>query len=127
MKKILRLSAVLFAALLLLSLFALPTGAKAETKYVEWKLSPDLETLTADGTVTYTYYGSEYDSDLFGSVIAYKEEIFHENKVEDPSGSSYRVYTVGENAIALTVKSRRARSSRMFFVNSTESGRRPSV
>ena len=100
MKKILRLSAVLFAALLLLSLFALPTGAKAETKYVEWKLSEDLETLTADGTVTYTYYGSEYDGDLFGSVIAYKEEIFHENKVEDPSGSSYRVYTVGENAIA---------------------------
>lgn len=100
MKKILRLSAVLFAALLLLSLFALPTGAKAETKYVEWKLSEDLETLTADGTVTYTYYGSEYDGDLLGSVIAYKERISHENEVEAPSGSDHWVYTVGENAIA---------------------------
>lgn len=100
MKIFVRLCSVLFAALLFVSLLALPFGAKAETKYVEWELSPDGKTLTANGEVTYTYYGGEDDSFLFGIKIAYRERLYLENKVEDPSGSSYRVYTAGENAVA---------------------------
>lgn len=94
-----KLALLLVLALSLALLLALPLSAAEEKKesYKTWEFSEDLQTLTASGEVVYTYWGSE---DLLGVDFCPRYYVRCENKAKSPSGLTYQVYTVGEDALA---------------------------